>query len=231
MTLQRYTRICEAFEQAPGNFSWVVNRTGSDTITVRRAWLKGWPDKGFKPCSEHVQEQQEAARALAQQRREDARDADKDAAEKIASVARLDVAKEREKEGQVARLARNNALALLATAAQLAKTGFEVAKNLTPEDILGMPVRERVRALKVIAEFNSETVKLAEKAVALERTIMGEPEVILHSHRHEHTVVQENPEDVGAMVERASKAVQRAKDRMAIDVKALAPSNKGVDEE
>ncbi len=210
-------KLTDAFSAHPGNASAAAKSAGCDHRTARRGWAVGWPAAGFRPISEVVAERQQAARALALQRSEDARTADFQAAEAIAERARLDMAREREQDGQIARGAKGNALAALATSAQLLKRGHKISQDLTADELAGLPVRERIKALKVIAEFNREATNAAEAAIKLERLIMGEPtETVRHEHAHVHV----SAEDMAATIAKASRAVERARERGVLDVEA-----------
>ena len=127
------------------------------------------------------------------------------------------MAREREQDGQIARGAKGNALAALAASAQLLKRGLKISQDLTVEDLAGLPPRDRIRTLKVIAEFNREAVAAAEAAIKLERLILGEPtETVRHEHAHVHVT----PEDMAATIAKASRAVERARERGVLDVDA-----------
>ena len=207
-------KLTDGFARNPGNASAAARFAGCDHRTARRGWAVGWPKQGFRPLSVVIEERQNAARALALQRTADERAADQQAAQGLAEKARLDMAKEREAEGHIARTARNNALAALATSSNLLKVGFKISQDLTADDLANLPPKDRVRALKVIAEFNREAVAAADAAVKVERLIMGEPDSIV---RHEHVHEAASPKDMEATIERANRALARAKARGTID--------------
>lgn len=210
-------KLTDAFARAPANASAAAKLAGCDHRTARRGWAVGWPKQGFRAISEVIAERQQAARALAMQRQADERQAEFSAAEQIAERARLDMAREREQDGQIARGAKGNALAALATSANLLKRGHKISQDLTAEDLAGLPPKDRIRALKVIAEFNREAVAAAEAAIKLERVIMGEPTDVI---RHEHAHVHVEAKDMAATIEKANRALERAKQRGIIDTDA-----------
>lgn len=210
-------KLTEAYGRAPGNASAAAKAAGCDHRTARRGWAVGWPKQGFRPIQEVISERQQAARALALQRDADSRQADYQAAKDIAERARLDAAREREQDGHLARTAKNNALAALATGANLLKRGFKISQDLRDEDLQELPPKDRVRALKVIAEFVREATAAADAAVKLERLIMGEPDMVV---QHQHAHVHVEAKDMADTIAKANRALERAKERGVLDVES-----------
>jgi hypothetical protein len=139
----------------------------------------------------------------------------------LAVEARTDAAKELDHDGQIARTAKHNALAALATGANLMKRGYELSKNLSDEELQGLTPLQRIKALKTISEFQRNAADCADAAVRLERLILGEPDAhVEHEHKHVHVHVP--AADMVATIDRANAAVQRAVERGIIDVDAKA---------
>lgn len=213
-------RLTEGFAAHPGNASAAATFAHCDHRTARRGWAIGWPKQGFRPIMEVIAERQQAARALAVQRQADAREADYAAAQAIAEKARLDAARSTEEEGRIARGARNNAVAALMISQNLLKAGLKISQDLTEQELKSLKPSERIKALKVIAEFNREAVSAAEASIKLERLIMGEPTERVE-HKHEHTVTVATPTEMVDMIDRANRALDRARQRGIIDATAV----------
>lgn len=215
ITQEFYDRLAEGFARHPGSNSAVAKFAGCDARTARRAWSVGWPKLGFRPIAEIEHERQQAARALLEQQQLDARAAERDAQTQLAVAAKQDAAKETATEGQIARTAKHNALALLATGANLLKAGYKISQELTAEDLAGLTPLQRVKALKTIAEFNKEAANVADASVKLERLILGKPTEGPQEHHHVHVHVP--VDEMAATVDRAQRALERAKEHGIVD--------------
>ena len=221
ITQEFYDALVDGYARHPGSGRAAARAAGCDPRTARRGWSVGWPKNGFRPIAEVLAERQAAARAVVSQREQDARTADRDAAQELATTARTDAVKETATDGQIARTAKHNALAALATGANLLQRGFKISKDLTSDELGKLTVMQRIKALKIIAEFNKEASVAADMAVKLERLILGEPGEI-SEERHVHEFVQ--PKDMEATITRAQKALARAREHGVIDTTAVEPT-------
>lgn len=223
ITKEFYDALVQGFAAHPGNAAAAARAAGCDPRTAKRAWVIGWPQYEWaRPIKTVIAEQQAAARALAEQREREREQAEREghrqAAANVATKAMMDAAREREVDGQVARAAKQNALAAQATAMNLLKRGHKISEELTVDELRKLSTRDRVRALKVIAEFAQTATLTSEAAIKLERTIMGEPDAIV---QHQHVHVDVAPEEMGDTIERAQAALERAKRAgLVIDVDA-----------
>lgn len=212
--------LVDAFAAAPGNYSAAAKAVGCDHRTAKRAWAIGWPKKGIPPISQTIARQQEAARALAQRKASAEVEATRDAQKAIKMEAAIDSAKDREREGQIARLARDNAMGLQAVSLNLAKKGHNIVQNLTDEELNAMSPAAKLKALKTIAEFNEKAAVVADKAITLHRLIMGAPTAtVQHNHTHQGAVahVHVTPNEMVSVIKRAQEAVERATEAGIID--------------
>lgn len=220
ITQEFYDKLVEGFARHPGSSSGASKWAECDARTARRAWSVGWPTRGFRPIAAVIAEQQEAARALLEQRSADERSADRDAAEALATTARTDAAKESATEGQIARTAKHNALAALATCANLMKRGYKISNDLTDEELQDLTPLQRIKALKTIAEFNRDASTAADAAVKLERLILGASTANV-THQHAHLYVNVAPSEMEATIQRATEALDRAKKHGIIDAEVV----------
>ena len=217
-----------AFAASPGNAAAVAAQVGCDHRTAKKAWSQGWPKYGVPPVSETIAEQQAAARALANRNANAKVEGTRDAQKEIKIEAALHAAKDREREGAIARAARDNALALQAVSMNLVKRGHIMTQNMSDADLQALPVSAQLKALKTMAEFAEKAAICADKAITLHRLIMGEPtEHVAHEHRHEHNHehVHTAPADMVAVIARAQVAVERAKAAGILDAEVLTPDS------
>ena len=213
ITREFYEGLVKGFAAAPSNFAAAGRSAGCDARTAKRGWYHGWPKFVWAvPICDVIAEQQVAARALAEQHEVERRAAElegkQQAAANLHTKAMLDMAREREMDGQIARAGKQNALACQATAMNLLQRGHKIAEALTVTELLKLPVAQRVRALKTIADFAKTAIECSGEALKLERLIMGEPTEI-HAHAHVHTQVA--PDEMAATIARATAAVDRAR--------------------
>lgn len=224
MTQEIVDRLLESFAADPGCFSRASRIAGVSHRTAKRAWTLGWPDLGIPPMSETIAEQQAAARALAERKAVAEVEAARDAKKELRVDAALNAARDREREGQIARAARDNALALQAISMNLAKKGHNIVQNLSDKELNKLSAPQKLKALKTMAEFNEKAATVADKAITLHRLIMGEPTghvAHTHNHSHAHAHVAVPPDQMVSVIARAQKAVESARKRGILNVKAI----------
>lgn len=227
ITREFYDGLVEAYAAHPGNAAAASRAAGCDARTAKRAWAIGWPAYDFaRPIKEVVRERQEAARALTVQREQAAAQAaiegTRDSVMALRTQAELDKAKSMADDAQLAKGAKQNALAAAATAMNLLRRGFKISEGLTEEELHKLPPLQRINALRTISGFARDAVECADAAVRLERLILGDPtEVVQHQHVH----VSVTPNEMASVVSRAQAAVERARAAGIIDVTATDNAN------
>lgn len=207
-----YDLLLEAFRRAPGVLARAANAASCDTRTAKRAWVEGWPDRGFRPINEVVEEEMSAARArLKDVRSSEIAEANREKErvnERNSVAARDDAITSRTEEAQTVRAARHNSMALLLTTQRMLRAGSKLAESIESEIANSKmnPARAMAffQAMASTARQANETAKLA---IAMERSLLGEPEKVI-GHRIEMTVTQAATE-----IEAGNRALVRAKAR------------------
>ena len=213
-----YDGLVSAFRDAPGNTSSASRAVSCDRRTARKAWNEGWPDLGFLPVKQVVEEEQAETRArlkvvrsedLARQELEN---------EKLGAVrdsdARDDAIAARTEEARTVRAARHNAMGLLAVTQRLLRGANRLAEKIE-QDIATADLRpaQAISLFQTIASTARASNETAKLAIAMERNLLGEPEKII-GHHHTMTEAQAVRE-----IELAGKAAERARARgVVIDV-------------
>lgn len=179
LTRERYDKLVEAFRACPGQWAPAARRAGVDRETAKRAWQKGWPNHPWAIPIKTVFEEEQRTRATAAQdaamRAQHAADAEKERARKEAQ----DAAKQ---EQDMLRLARNDVLASLALAAELAPAMRNLAAAVAEDAKRGpngeAPAIKASMAMSLLrshATLIQKAVGAAEALVQLGRTERGQP--------------------------------------------------------
>ena len=232
ITQEQYDILVKSFREVPGNRSRAGRAAGIHHSTATRAWLHGWTERGWPAIKEVIAGDQVSARAqlLAVQReteQEIAADGARERARLQAQAreaagiereqARIQAIETRKDEGQLARLARSNALANLAASSRLLVAIQELTKNLRDQLAKGKKVKPETAVLliqraSVAAKASTEHAKMA---MQLERLYLGEPEALIGIIDHAITA-----EQAAAKIQRSQVAWQRAIDTGVIQVDA-----------
>lgn len=225
ITREFYDSLVEAYAAHPDNSAAAARAVGCDPRTAKRGWMLGWPSYEWaRPIKDVIAEQQEAARALAvqHQREQEQQEAAgrRDASARIHQAALLDAAQQREQDAKLARGAKQLSIAANATAMHLLQRGYAISSKITDDELAALPVAQRVRTMRIIAEFAKDAVACAEASIKLERLILGEPTEVTHTtHAHVHTAVA--PDEMAETIARAQRAVERAREAGILDVPAV----------
>ncbi len=212
-----YDALAEAYRDSPGNHTRAGRATGADRRTCRKGWAEGWPEIGFAPISEVINDEMLATRAKLKETRSQDLATNEREAEKVVERRDLDARDDailaRTEEARTVRAARHNAMGLLATVQRLLSGAHQLAAKMEREianaDLTPTQAISLFQTLASTARASNETAKLA---IAMERNLLGEPEKIVgHVHMTEAEAVRE--------IRLASAAAARAVNRgVVVDV-------------
>jgi hypothetical protein len=222
ITRGTYDKLVIAFREVPDNRRRAARAADVHHSTATRAWLQGWPERGWPAIKGLIAADQVSARAklLAVERKVEQEIAEDGARERarlqaLASEAigieyekaRLQAIETRKDEGQLAKLARLNALAALATSSRMLDGVQELAKNLREQLAGKKNISPTMAALLMqraaaVAKTSAEAAKMA---LQIERIYLGEPEMLIGIVAPAITA-----EQAAAKIERAQVAWKRA---------------------
>lgn len=175
-TREFYEKLLIAFRDCPGNATLAARRALCDRRMAKRAWVKGWPDRGLMPIKDALEEERLAAMAHARDAAQRAREA-QDAERQKAKEEAIEAASQ---ERQMLRVARGDVLGALVLAASLVPAMQQAAKaiakaleqqadgsplEITPKDAMGLLTRH--------AQLIQRAVGAAEAVIQLSRLDRG----------------------------------------------------------
>ena len=208
---KKYNKMLEGFRDTPGNFTRCAARSGINRVTTKKAWERGWPDRGFRPLKDVIFEEQQAARArLATLREAEIQNLAKQQAgrDQMTRVrAEDDAIQQRMEEVKMVRGARHTAIALMASVQQILKGAVKLAGRVEEELAIHEPKnpREATRLFREIATTTRQAVEAAKLAQTMERSLAGEPERYI-GVQHDITLTEAADE-----VAKAQKAIARVR--------------------
>lgn len=183
ITKEDYQRMLDAFRSAPGNYSHASKLANCWHGTCKKAWNDGWPKQGMDPIKEVLYQEQRAARAaLEVSRREGEVEAERQIRASVEATqgtqAGTDAIMARTEEARLVRGARNNAVGLMATTAQLLQGGHKLAKHLKQrieEELDTITPSEATKMITAISSLTKQGNEAAKVAMTMERLHLGEP--------------------------------------------------------
>ncbi len=180
ITQEVYDRLLAAYREVPGNVTRASRMSGCGLMMARRAWEAGWPRLPWAVPIQAVllHEQEEARAAVAREA-----DRERERQEAIRETARADAIKARTEEGQAVRMARGNAIGILAVTNKVAvgvlKFADVVKAKLETMTSTDMDPKEAVQLIERAARAARQAGELAHRAVVMERLYLGKPTEIL----------------------------------------------------
>lgn len=224
---EKWGRLVEAYRARPGAHTAAGKAAGCWWQTARRYWAEGGQDKQARPpIRDLIADEQLAARAkLAEVGIAAALDAGteraRELAEREAELAAADRGEHRKAEAMIARVTRENALAVCEVVAMILESAALLRDSLRESFSTGkmaaLVEADPVAAMKVLRECTriaSEGASISETAVKLERLVVGEP-----TENVRHTF--ESEADAEKVIERAHAALARRRAAEGADVPAL----------
>jgi len=217
---EKYSRLLQAFREAPANVSRCAAACGCSRPTARKAWLEGWPERELRPIKDVYREEQLAARARLNQQREDelARLAKQQAEVGEAAIqerARDDSIESIVEETKMVRASRHSAMALQVVVQRLLRGGAQLAEKI--EEKLGSEDLSPHKAIILFREIASMTRQANESArlsQQMEHSLVGKPDQWIG------VAGELSPQDVEREMRLANKALNRLK-RKGIVVEAI----------
>jgi hypothetical protein len=236
ITREYAERLLQSFRLTPGNVTAAARHSGVVWSTAKAAWEKGIPhgpwEEYRRPFKDIIAEEQELARArLKEQNRklaEDALRAEAERQKKQREAALQDVTNNRVQEASMVRLARSSAIVLLNNLTNVSAGAAALGKKVR-ESLEHTASKERDLTLKETGQITTMIGRLstalrqatdaAQKAMEMERLLLGEPGKIVGVQHLEGISVREAEE----RIEAASRAMQALKED-GIDVLDIAMS-------
>lgn len=205
VTETQYQALIVAFRQSPGMHYKAAKMADVSGPTARRAWDQGWDSRGWPSIKSVIASEQIEARAqAAEARRAHAMDwesrkheeelqrmqAVSDRATEARDKARADAIRSREEEGEMVQIARGAVRINLGSLTSLSRA---VLRHSVPELIAQIEsgykytrINGRLRKVKLSSEDHmrmlqragsllSKVIPEAERAIKIERLLMGEP--------------------------------------------------------
>lgn len=219
-----YERLTQAYREAPGNVSRASKVAKCDRRTARRGWNEGWKDRGFSPICEILKDEQSAARARIQANRVSEMSVLKERQQRriedTQTLAMEDAIESRAETAKVVRAARSNAMGLMVVTQRMLKAAAKLSEKM--ETALSESTIKPERAVTLFKEIAS-TAKAANEtgkiALAMEKSLLGEPEKIIG-----HKVVPDmSPSEAAREIELSNKALDRMREQgLLIDADAPA---------
>ena len=206
ITKELYSKLVDGFRLHGLNYAAVARHAGCDRRTSKRGWERGWPQRNehWGPIRAKIEAELSATRA-AQATIENKQDYSEAAERK---KAQQDAIQARGQEAQLVRIARADVTQGLAAVARLmpglqtwAQEAAEKFKTQKPKSI-----QEVTKMLESFSRIIERLSGAADKAMAMERRLLGEPEQIIGMQLPELTVSQSLD-----YIDAASRAVERAR--------------------
>lgn len=211
ITNQMYDKLLESFRAYPGEYARAARAAGCDPRTAARGWRLGWvkQNKAWAAISAVIEQEQLSARARVQE----ATAAEADRARTAIAIdeaadrdkAKADAIEARGQEAQMVRLLRADVTQTLASVARtlpgMQKWATAVAKQMNERD--PNDIREATRMLEALSRVTERVAAAADRCMAMERRLLGQPEQVVGLALPEITL-DEAIEHIGA-AERAAK--------------------------
>lgn len=225
---EQYDLMVEAFREQPGNASHAGRKAGCTHHTAKRAYERGYPDRGWIPIKEIVQKEADAARA-ARERAYATQTAEAAEVQNDLHLARLkqeleekeqarqDAIRTRKEEGQVIRAMRGVAGSSLAMLGQINAGGIEYAKRMRqalesgkdPDTGAVLTLKQQAEMHRIFARAAKDAAAVAKAAIECERLIMGQPTEIIGISAASMT-----EEDALHVLEVGQRAMERTQKRL-----------------
>lgn len=177
ITREFYEKLLIAFRECPSNASFAARRASCDRRTANRAWVKGWPDRGFEPIEKALENEKRELAGAGKR----AQIAQQEAAEAAREKVRQEALQARDQEQQILKVARGDVLAALVLAADLVhamraavgaiKRDLEAKPDGSPPDI------KPIAAMQLLARHSQlvqRAVGAAEAVIQLSRLDRGQ---------------------------------------------------------
>lgn len=176
ITREFYEKLLIAYRECPGNASFASRRALCDPRTARRAWRRGWPDRGFEPI-EVALENEKREKANAHKR---ALIAIQEQAEAQREKIRQEALAAKDQEQQILKVARGDVLAALVLGADLVGAMREavaaIKRELQPKADGSPPDIKPVQAMILLSRHSQliqRAVGAAEAVIQLSRLDRG----------------------------------------------------------
>jgi hypothetical protein len=220
---EQVTRLIQSYREAPGVALRAAAAAPCDPRTAKKAWDFGLPSTpGLeRPIREQITEEQIATRARLEQQRatqEQTLSAEETERKRQARAAALnDATESRAQEVQMVRLARAGAMQLLGTLTQQARGAGKLGERLRQfqEQLAAKPelsIQEISAASRLINNMSTamrQASDSAQRAMEMERLLLGEPTSILGIQHFEALTMDE----AEARITAAQQALAHAKAR------------------
>lgn len=221
---ERYDAMVDSYRDTPGNFRACSRTTGVDRRTAKKAWEDGWPGRGLEPIKIVIEQEQDAARA----RLHDARKAELEALAKqnvqaqveTRAMAKIDAVESRTEEARMVRVARSNTISLMESVQDMLEGAKELAAamkteiSITAGEVASKP-GQAVALFQAIASTTKQANEAAKLSMAMERTLLGEPEKKIGLE------LSLSPNEAAREIELANRALARARARGMVDEDVL----------
>ncbi|MCB9729277.1 MAG: hypothetical protein H6746_12475 [Deltaproteobacteria bacterium] len=208
-----WERIVAAAANGVTGLRAIARAAGVSTATAKRAMAVGWPERGLPPVSEALAMRRATGRALAAVLPEVDVGADgvSVSADDLARAALPAALYQVAEESRTLEALRRLGVRLTQTAAQMADAADEVcvaALERLAADVRGGSVSpvDALRVVGTVATMSKTVTDLVGELMRLHRLALGHPGEII-GHR-----VIASPEEAVAMIDRATRAAQRARE-------------------
>lgn len=185
----KFDKAVKAFREKPQNYSNAKRAAGISFDSAKRLWFFGIPSAEFSapPIKDMLGSEKELGRAERELKKK------KDAIEEVrdeladeirAEAARRDAIDAREKEGQILKLARQNAISSMASLVRIGQ-GIQVVSQKTLESLNKIANEEDydhskgIAVLRAYAKSIREVASASQTIMEMERLYMGEPTEIV----------------------------------------------------
>lgn len=240
VTQEMYEALVQAYREQPGIHARAAKAAKTTPSTATKGWHKGWPKRGWPPIKDLMKAEQLEARAQAsearrlgalayeQQQRDDFQARLEDLSRQANDMklkAREDAIRTRKEEGEMVQMSRG---AIRLNLGALIKLSQEVLNKVVPQlvaqiesgYVIGATGRKRkltthdqLKLMNQLALLLSRIIPESERAIKMERLLLGEPTEIIGLNLHDM-----DAEEVIEMHEATQWAVERAKKRRGLEV-------------
>lgn len=183
ITREYYENLVSAFRERPGIVSEAASVAAVSRKTAQKAWVQGWPEYGFPPIRERLEQEATAVRARLAEQAE--REAATKAEQAQVAKAQVDATATREREALIVRASRENVIGYLKATNDLMH-GAVLLSGMIREELAQMakkgsrpPMKQAVYLMNAIGSALRQGNEAATLALRMERLLAGEPEAIL----------------------------------------------------
>lgn len=215
ITNELYNALLQSFRQYPAEYARAGRAAACDSRTASRAWHQGWvkQNPNWAPISKVLEEEQLSARAQMQNQTavvaEQQRTAESLQMQAEREKAAADALEARGQEAQMVRILRTDVTNQLAAVARLlpgmgkwTQWAAETMKDSDPKSI-----RDVTKMMDAISKVTERTATAADRVMAMERRLLGQPEMVVG-----HVMAEITMEEAVEHIEASARTLEYARE-------------------